>query len=273
MDFSNYTIVTDLDGTLLHRGSLPSKNAAAVEAFVKGGGRFTIATGRNHVSVLNAIPDVAKRLTAPAILCNGTYFYDFEEQELLDEVCFTPEQARRLLSFAKTYFPNVPFRVSVLEGFRCERIQGYLEHDVLDYGPSAVHLSPADTWPLHDWYKLVFRDEAEKLAPIRALFEKKMGDSGIATFATDKHILEMQSECCNKGNGLKWVRDRLPHRGGRVIACGDYENDLEMLKAADVAICPANASDEVKRVSHHVLCHCSEGLMGEVLKLIEEGKI
>jgi hypothetical protein len=40
-----------------------------------------------------------------------------------------------------------------------------------------------------------------------------------------------------------------------------------------VAICPANALDEVKAVSDHVLCHAKQGLMIDVLKLIEEGKI
>ena len=273
MDLSKYTIVTDLDSTLLYKGALPPQNAQAIETFTRCGGRFTIATGRNHLSVQNAVPDVVRLLNAPAILCNGTYFYDFEKGERMGEVRLTPEQAKELLSFAKTYFPYVPFRVSVFDGFRCERVEGSLKHDVTEDGAAAVEVSPADTWPLDDWYKLVFRDEPEVLEPVRALFEEKMVSSGIAIFKTARHFLETQSEQCNKAKGIEWLRDRLPHRGGTVIACGDFENDIDMLKAADVAICPENAQDEVKRISHHVLCHCSEGLMAEVLKRIEEGKI
>lgn len=273
MDFSRYTIVTDLDSTLLYKGVLPPQNAQAIETFTKSGGRFTIATGRNHLSVQNAVPDVVRLLNAPAILCNGTYFYDFEKGERMGEVRLTPEQAKGLLCFAKTYFPNVPFRISVFDGFRCEGAVGYLKDDIKTYGESAVDISPADTWPLDDWYKLVFRHDPEVLEPVRALFEEKMANSGIAIFKTARHFLETQSERCNKAKGIEWLRDRLPNRGGTVIACGDFENDIDMLKAADVAICPENAVDAVKCVSHHVLCHCSEGLFVEVLKRIEEGKI
>jgi hydroxymethylpyrimidine pyrophosphatase-like HAD family hydrolase len=58
-----------------------------------------------------------------------------------------------------------------------------------------------------------------------------------------------------------------------VIACGDFENDTEMLKAADVAVAPENALDSVKEVADLVLCHCQEGLIADVIERIERGEI
>jgi hydroxymethylpyrimidine pyrophosphatase-like HAD family hydrolase len=58
-----------------------------------------------------------------------------------------------------------------------------------------------------------------------------------------------------------------------LIACGDYENDIPMLKAADIAICPANAMDEVKKICDFVLCDCDEGLIADIIEHIEAGKI
>ncbi len=273
MDLSKYTIVTDLDETLLYQREMLPQNTAAIKSFVARGGRFTIATGRNHQSVLVSMPHVAELLNAPAILCNGVYLYDFEKKIRLAEECLSPEQAEALLLFVKTYFPHVPYRVSTFHGFRCERAEGYMQSDIAAYGLDAVEISPAGTWPREDWYKIVFRDEDEVLSRVRALFEEKMGGSGIVAFASGKRFLELQSEHCDKGTGLDWLRQQLPDRGGTVIACGDFENDLGMLRAADVAICPANATDEVKHVADHVLCHCKEGLLAEVVEMIEQGKI
>lgn len=272
MDLSRYTIVTDLDETLLYQREMLPQNTAAIKSFVARGGHFTIATGRNHQSVLVSMPHVAELVNAPAILCNGVYLYDFEKRACLAEECLSPEQAQALLLFVKTYFPHVPYRVSTFSGFRCERAEGYLQSDVAAYGIDAVEISPSSTWQREDWYKVVFRDEDEVLARVRALFEEKMGESGIVAFASGKRFLELQSAHCNKGTGLARLRN-LADCGDTVIACGDYENDLEMLRAADVAICPANATDEVKHVADHVLCHCKEGLLAAVVKMIEEGRI
>lgn len=272
MDLSKYTIVTDLDETLLYHREMPPENTAAIRSFVAQGGHFTIATGRNHQSVLVSMPHVAELVNAPAILCNGVYLYDFEKKALLAEECLSPEQAQALLSFIKTYAPHVPYRVSTFSGFYCERAEGYMQSDIAAYGIDAVEISPSSAWPRTGWYKIVFRDEDDVLARVRALFEEKMGDSGVVAFASGKRFLELQSAHCNKGTGLAHLR-HLTDCGGTVIACGDYENDLEMLRAADVAICPANATDQVKHVADHVLCHCKEGLLAEIVEMIEEGRI
>ena len=58
-----------------------------------------------------------------------------------------------------------------------------------------------------------------------------------------------------------------------MIACGDFENDVEMLEEADIAVCPANALPQVKKVADHVLCDCHEGLIADVIEAIEQGRI
>ena len=273
MDFSNYTIISDLDGTIFARGALIPQNAEPIKRFTAGGGHFTIATGRNHSSLINNAPDLVELINAPALLCNGTYFYDFKKNERLGERCLTPEQAKLILTFSEKYFPNVPYRLSLFKGIRCQKVEGYVANDVAFYGPDSTEVSPSSTWPLDDWYKVVFREEPEVLVKVREAFEENFSGNGISVFKTSRLCLEMQNELSDKGKGLEWMRNQLPNRGGTVIACGDFENDIGMLKAADVAICPANASDEVKRISDHILCPHHEGLIIDVLKLIEEGKI
>ena len=50
-------------------------------------------------------------------------------------------------------------------------------------------------------------------------------------------------------------------------------DDIPMLKAADVATCPANAMEEVKELCDLVLCPCDEGVIADVIEAIEDGRI
>ena len=77
-DFSKYLIVSDLDGTFLaDHSALVPRNLEAIGRFCACGGMFTFATGRTASTVLGAIPIAPTLLSAPAVLCNGTYLYDF----------------------------------------------------------------------------------------------------------------------------------------------------------------------------------------------------
>jgi hydroxymethylpyrimidine pyrophosphatase-like HAD family hydrolase len=62
----------------------------------------------------------------------------------------------------------------------------------------------------------------------------------------------------------------------KIYVCGDYENDLEMLRDADVAVCPENAIDSVKDVCDLCLCDHKQGVIADLIEHIEreirEGK-
>ena len=54
-----------------------------------------------------------------------------------------------------------------------------------------------------------------------------------------------------------------------IIAVGDYNNDIEMLKAADMAFCPSNAVNEVRNVCDVVLDNsCDEDAIAAVIDYI-----
>lgn len=55
----------------------------------------------------------------------------------------------------------------------------------------------------------------------------------------------------------------------KVYAVGDYDNDISMIKAADVGVCPSNALDEVKKVADLCLCSNEEGVIADLIEHIE----
>ena len=57
--------------------------------------------------------------------------------------------------------------------------------------------------------------------------------------------------------------------GTRLYTCGDYLNDLEMLKAADVAVCPTNAHPQVKQTCDLCFRTNDDGLIADLIEYID----
>ena len=73
----------------------------------------------------------------------------------------------------------------------------------------------------------------------------------------------------NKGVTLKnYIAEKMGE-GVTLYACGDYLNDLEMLRVADVAVCPSGAHDAIKEASHLCLCSNNDGLIADLVEHIE----
>ena len=155
---------------------------------------------------------------------------------------------------------------------RCPEV----DHDLERVAPAKVFTLPEDEWiSIADWYKVVVRGPVERTDEFRAAAEAKW-PGRFETSKSGKAYLEFQAPDTTKATMLPALREYVEKKVGKpvkIYACGDYENDLTMLAAADVAVCPTNALDSVKAVSDLCLCHHTEGLIASLIELIEEGKI
>lgn len=285
-DFSKYIIATDLDGTFFddHSQFVP-RNVEAIKRFCAGGGLFTLATGRVQLNMYTRYEAFADVLSAPAVMSNGAYLYNFStDEEYLPE--FIPEDiADELLDVAHTKFPDVDFRVHVPQGLRIERDDRIVGRDAKNYKPGSVIVAPSTEWPHNNWYKIVFRatfksrecmDEVyaalDRLKEVRVAIAEQFGDR-IEMATSDPAILEIQAKGVTKAHGIDKLRKFLGNDRRLVITCGDFENDIPMHRAADIAIAPGNALPEVKAICKHTVCHCNEGVIADAIELIERGEI
>ena len=118
--FDGIAILTDLDGTFLGKGGrMVERNVEAIEYFKAEGGLFSLSTGRMHYSLGKMVFDVDKLVNAPAILCNGTYLYDFEQKRVLAEIVMDGDLAYETMAFVRKSFPSAPsFRNCRITGSR-----------------------------------------------------------------------------------------------------------------------------------------------------------
>ena len=271
-DFSGYLIATDLDGTFLGpHGALVERNLNAIERFKAGGGLFTFDTGRQHYNIEGAIPDPAGLVNAPAVLCNGAYLYDFEKKQVFDADFLDEGLARALFCMIRRDYPELWLRAPAskcvfvaCEDERCLR-------ELSSYQANALRRVSGEKWSYDDWFKLSPHGEQASLDALRQEVERLFGDRLYVTSSGDGYI-DIQHPSVDKAKGLEKLQ-RYCGAGRTVIACGDFENDLEMLRSADISVCPENALPSVKAVADYTLCHHADGLIADIVERIERGEL
>lgn len=248
-------IVSDLDGTFLNDDSVPAeRNITAVETFKQKGHYFTIATGRYAIKW----SDFAN---GPVILCNGAFMYDPRSGIIINEHAFYGKPLYDILCDVHRKFPGLAIR------YTDNRDIHYLfANNEDDIGEM--------------WYKVVFEssfsepDKANtELAEVKDYLLQNYRDKFHYIFSSP-WLFEILQPGVSKGAALNDLRGYFASRGEDVViyAIGDYENDLEMLRCADVPVCPANAlpslKEEVENMGGMVVSDNNEGAVADLIDRI-----
>lgn len=91
---------------------------------------------------------------------------------------------------------------------------------------------------------------------------------------TASDVLEISPQGISKGNTLKIIAKKMNIASCEIMAIGDQENDIEMLKFADVSVAMGNAIDKVKKIaSYHTSSNDEDGVAKaiETFALKQEG--
>ena len=272
--YEGVLLACDLDGTLLDaRGVLHPENLDALHGFLAAGGRFAVATGRSQASVVRNLPQLPSDL--PGIFCNGAHLYDRATRTTV-RAHPLPGSAGALIDDLKTRFPSVGLEIFTSFGAHLVRTCPVLRRQLAAEDCQDAELSP-DEVPA-PWLKLLIGGDPEELVPVRAHLEACCG-ADWSIVKSDAHLLDLMARGVSKGSALRELKALLEaERGGRrfrTVAVGDNENDLDMLRAADLAIVPENGTHGVRSHAHHVVAHHAEPVLPAVLRIVRDdlGKI
>ncbi len=271
--FDGIAILTDLDGTFLGKGGrMVERNVEAIEYFKKEGGLFSLSTGRMHYGLGKMVFDVDKLVNAPAVLCNGTYLYDFEKGRVLSEIVMDGELAYEAMAFVRSEFPSVSMRISFRGGFLMDERDVKAISQIVDYGIDEKTVEPFAVWEKEGWYKMVFTDDVSIVSKIREVIEAKFPNR-FEFNCSSAHLLEMQMKGVNKASMIEPFRAYYREMGREltIYSCGDFENDYSILRAADVAVCPSNAMQGIRDICDLCLCSNDEGVIADLVEYLEKG--
>ena len=86
-------------------------------------------------------------------------------------------------------------------------------------------------------------------------------------------LTELMPKGISKATQLKFIMSeaRKTNPNAKLYCVGDFDNDADMLRVADVAMCPENATDEIKKLCSVRLCHAKDGAIADAIEKIEAG--
>ena len=116
----------------------------------------------------------------------------------------------------------------------------------------------------------MFRGKCEDLDALYAAMKRQFG--GVFEYnKSSETFFEIQRAGINKGSMLSVLKrsyEEIYDHSITTYGVGDYENDLPLLRAADSAVCPANAHPMVKHESDLCLCDHNEGVIADLIERI-----
>ena len=130
------------------------------------------------------------------------------------------------------------------------------------------YLSRVDELKKKSIYKVLLRTDTAENAEIgvKAANEFDLRDY-IAVRSWDKSLEILKRENA-KGKAVRRVAQKIGAR--LVVAVGDYENDIEMLKAADLSYAVDNAIDSVKKFADRVTAHAKDSAIAKIIYELEQ---
>lgn len=271
-NLSHVMLISDMDGTLLKDDkTINPIDLMAIEQFRIRDGIFTVATGRNYKSAMQYFKEL--NIRCPVILYNGGMIYDVVHNRpiYIDEL---HERAEDIADNILKEFPHVA----------CEILTSKDIYVVNDNEFEQEHNRYSKVTPIYctlkefcnsksiqseKRIKMLFAMDS-KTMPQLIRFVEYMGYTEYVDFvkSTDQYY-EMLPKGCSKGKALREYKRILGLHDCIVVAIGDYNNDIEMLKEANLGVAPNNAIKNVRRSADHVTNHNNNtGAVAETIDYI-----
>ncbi|HEX3029609.1 MAG TPA: HAD-IIB family hydrolase, partial [Clostridia bacterium] len=224
-------LITDVDGTLANsEHKVSTKNKEAIAYFVEQGGHFAVATGRTQKNVVPYMDGLA--VNAPCILYNGGALFSWQEQQFIKTKHLAGGNLVDYLKHCMAEFPQMCVEVFTQEQLYVitdpANIDEHMEREKQEF-------EYADLDDILDkvWIKIIFCDRHENLLTCRELLTVFNLSDKTNSFFSAITYLEIVDNQVSKGNMLGELLKIPTYHGKKVIAAGDFQNDIEMLKIAD----------------------------------------
>lgn len=257
-------VVLDLDGTLLNdEHKMSERNKEVIRKAIAQGVKVMLATGKTRTSAEPIISELG--LDTPGVFVQGLLIYNADgtvRQEQKLEVA----PARRAIQFAESQ----GLEVIAYSGKRLlakhlvdsvKAITAYGEPMPEAIGPLVNYL---DSLPMNKL--IVVGGTPRKLAAVRWQLEQQIGSQVAFTFGGVLTSFEILPKGMGKAVGVKSLLRIMGAGPEQVMAIGDGDNDIDMLKLVGLGVAVGNAPEEVKAVAKYVVKSNNEDGVAEAIE-------
>lgn len=248
-------VAADLDGTLVDSRRMVSAYTQKVVAkYAARGVIFVFCTGRvsNEIDyVMEALPEVKY-----AVMANGAYGVSLPSRARIFSNSLSMDTVRRIeRTFAHT---DHMLELMTADGVLSEAGKlGQLEHYGAEYLAEVIHRTRTPVGRILD----VVETRTEPVDKVNIFFTSPEARDALlaqakaidADMSHPEHTnIEFNARGVNKGSGLERLAGLLGVGREEILALGDNNNDLPMLRCAGCSVAMCNGEPEAIEAADHV---------------------
>lgn len=258
--FDGILMCTDLDGTLYKKDKTVSKeNKEAIEYFKQNGGKFTFITGRPPTISSDAYSIINPN--APFGCNNGGGVYDGVNKNYL-WVQALSDDSRVLIDYIENEMDDMGIQINTESGIYFHKDNIAMEYFRKVTGcENILKRHEQISEPI---LKIIFATtDEEKILKLASLLTSHPKAKEFDFIRSERILYEIVPKGIDKGTALKKIAELT--NSHTTIAVGDYDNDIGMLKAADISYAVKNASENAKKAADRITVSNEESAIAAII--------
>ena len=247
-------LAIDMDGTLLSdKKHIAEEQKRAIKEAINAGVHVVLCTGRPLIGVLPFYEELAlEDRKGYAIVNNGCAIHNTEDWSIVDCEMLPKEELEYLYSFSEE-FEEVNFTLYDDNKNLCiGKPNKYTEKDGAFVFTKVKEVSMEEILNgEYKIYKTMYVGEPSKIDEIQEKYGEKLCEkyNGIRSQVS---IYETMPYNADKSSAVKRLAERLGIDREEVMAMGDGNNDVEMLKYAGVSVAMGNSTEDALKAAKFV---------------------
>lgn len=258
-------LVLDIDDTLLTDEHVisPKTKEALVKA-QENGTKVVLASGRPTFGMWPLAEELELEKYGSFILSfNGGIITNCATKEVIYQNTLLPEMAHKLYDLSVR--ENVGIITYDDNKIISQKSNKYADLEAEMTGMEMVIVSDFKASVTENVAKCLMLAEPEHLEKVEAKLQKEL-QGEMSVMRSKPFFLELTQKNVNKGESLRVLLKTLNIEISEMIACGDGNNDLEMIKVAGLGVAMGNANDGVKAAADYVTKSNNEDGIAHVIE-------
>ncbi len=261
-------IATDLDGTLVTDDkNLTDRTIENVKNALKKNVKIMISSARAFYRLERYIDELDLRKENQYTICfNGAMIVENITGEVLYSKNLDKQEVNELISLGKQL--NVPIMLYSKNAHCAEEIPEVIQKNKNSKGMNLKieNFNKIDFDKEENYiYKIVFMDKPEKIIEVRKNIPKEIIEKYEVTSSVPEYI-EFVKKGIKKSEAIKFIMNKCKIKQEEVIAIGDGENDVEMLRFAGLGVAMDNADNYVKENADYITTSNNDDGVGNVIE-------
>ena len=242
-------VAIDIDGTLItDNKEVTPRTIETIKEASRKGIKVIICSGRSFYRLEKYVEEVGLKKENQCSICfNGGMIVENKTKNIIYSQHLDTEEVKELIQLGKIL--ELPMMIYAKDTHYTEKIPDIIKQNdknLEGLNLKVVHFDEINFNKEENYiYKVCFIDKPEKIKEKRKEIPKELVEKYEVTSSVPEYI-EIVKKGIKKSEGIKAVMQIYGIKQEEVMAIGDGENDVEMLKFAGLGVAMENASDYVK---------------------------